>query len=280
MIQPDVNFVELAYDMDFSVRYGEIGASGVATLSAVGNWLQEAAGLSADTLGFGANDMLPLGKTWILARLVLRIVRLPVAEEHLRVHTWPSALDHFGTRGYEIYDAGGRLILSGSSAWLVMDIRERTLSSIPEPLADRYPEHPRPCDVFACRVIPRLRKETGDSIIRVRRDDLDMNGHVNNTRYLAWLMEALPQPIYDGSPNGTRSIPSLVDITFRSECFPHEELRSLYAPVTPPAGVPTEVMGRKVPHALLHSIQRVTDGNEVCRALTLWETPPDMPYHL
>ena len=271
----DETFVELAYDMNFAVRYGEVGSDGVATLSSVGNWLQESAGLSAETLGFGENDMLPLGKTWILARLVLRIDRLPVAGEHLHVHTWPSTLDHFGTRGYEIYDEDGKLILSGGSAWAVMNIHDRTLTSIPEPLAERYPTHPRPCDSFACRVIPRLRGEAQSCLLRVRRDDLDINGHVNNTRYLAWLMEALPARDPQNASAGDARIPHLVDITFRSECFPQEDLKSLYAPVIPPAGVPSSVMGKNVPYALLHSIQRISDGNEVCRALTLWDTPPD-----
>lgn len=274
MMQIEGNFTEQAYDMAFSVRYGEIGSDGVATLSAVGNWLQEAAGLSADTLGFGAGDMLPLGKTWILARLVLRIARLPVAGEQLTVHTWPSTLDHFGTRGYEMYDAAGKLILRSGSAWLVMDIHDRALASLPEALASRYPAHPRPCDSFACRVIPRLREGQSESLIRVRRDDLDINGHVNNTRYLAWLLEPLYP--YASAQNSEKLplIPRLIDITFRSECFPQEELKSLCAPVKAPAGVPDEVMGERAPYAMLHSMRRTADENEVCRALTLWSRPP------
>ena len=48
-----MEYVEKGYDLTFPVRYGEIGENGVATLAALGNWLQEAAGLSADSLGFG-----------------------------------------------------------------------------------------------------------------------------------------------------------------------------------------------------------------------------------
>lgn len=74
-------------DVEFSVRYGEIGENGVATLSSLGNWLQESAGRNADVLGFGENDLLQYHLTWVLTRLVLRIDRLPRAEEKLRVHT-------------------------------------------------------------------------------------------------------------------------------------------------------------------------------------------------
>ena len=110
-----MDFTEKAYDLEFAVRYGEIGENGVTTLAALGNWLQEAAGLSADTLGFGESDLLRYGVTWILTRLVLRIDRLPRAGERLRVHTWPSTADKLAHRGYEIFDTEGRLIVSGGS---------------------------------------------------------------------------------------------------------------------------------------------------------------------
>ena len=91
--------VERAYDLTLNVRYGEVGADGVATLSSLANWLQEAAGQSASSLGFGEETLTDMGLTWILTRLVLRIRRLPTSCEAIRVHTWPSLLDRFGYRG-------------------------------------------------------------------------------------------------------------------------------------------------------------------------------------
>lgn len=88
--------VEHSYDFPLHVRYGEVGADGVVTLSALANWLQEAAGQSASTLGFGEETLSSMGLTWILTRLVLRIRRLPASGEAIRVHTWPSTLDRFG----------------------------------------------------------------------------------------------------------------------------------------------------------------------------------------
>jgi hypothetical protein len=35
------------------------------------------------------------------------------------------------------------------------------------------------------------------------------------------------------------------------------------------------VLGKAVTHSLLHSIRRVTDGSEVCRALTMWDRDPE-----
>ena len=265
-----------ALDIDFSVRYGEIGENGVATLSSLGNWLQEAAGRNADLLGFGENDLLRHELTWVLTRLVLRIARLPRAGEHLRIHTWPSTLDRFGHRGYEVYDEQDRLIVSAGSSWSVMSLADRSMAQLPEELIPRYPSAPRPCIPFACRVIPRLRAEgPSRSLLRVRRDDLDINGHVNNTRYLAWILETMPPSSALRQHWSEPPMPSLVDITFRAECFPQEELECLCAPSAVPAGVTETGFDHPVSCARLHSIQRVSDGGEVCRALTLWEKAPE-----
>lgn len=263
-------------DLHLMVRYGEIGENGVATLAALGNWLQEAAGRNADRLGFGEEALLPHGLTWVLTRLALRIVRLPRAGEELVIHTWPSTMDRFGHRGYEVRDGNGTLIVTGTSAWSVMELAGRCMARLPDQLAPKYPAAPRPCEPFACRVIPRIRPEEASRCpLIVRRDDLDINGHVNNTRYLAWILENLP-PAPALLHNWKEPLtPRLVDITFRAESFPQDKLECLCAPALAPAGSPQEVFGRPVPCTRLHSIQRSADKGEVCRALTLWEKDPE-----
>ena len=276
-IMPGISIpADNASELRLMVRYGEIGENGVATLPSLGNWLQEAAGRNADALGFGEQALLAYNLTWVLTRLALRIARLPRAGEELCIRTWPSTMDRFGHRGYEVYDEKEKLIVTGSSAWSVMELTSRSMAHLPEELAPRYPSAPRPCEAFACRVIPRIRQEEASSCpIRVRRDDLDINGHVNNTRYLAWILENMPPA--PALLHGWKEplTPRLVDITFRAESFPQEELECLCAPAAVPAGAPETVFGRPAPCARLHSIQRSPEKAEVCRAITLWERAPE-----
>lgn len=100
------------------------------------------------------------------------------------------------------------------SAWTVLNLTTRRLTALPEELAAVYPVNTIPCIPFPSRTIPRLREGIGSADVLVRRDDLDINGHVNNSKYLGWLLECLPW-----SP-GESLIPSLLDVTFRAECFP------------------------------------------------------------
>lgn len=260
------------YDYLLNVRYGEVGHDGVVTLTSLANWLQEAAGLNALKLGFGEDIMTSMGLGWILTRLVLRIRRLPASGEAIRVRTWPSGLDRFAHRGYEVYDADDQLIVSSGSAWSLMDVASRRLAAIPPELAEAFPDESLGCDAFTCRVLPRLApkdEEPAQASLRVRRDDLDLNQHVNNAHYLSWLLEPLP------FVSGQAKIPSLVDLSFRAECFPGEKLVSAYAQAGPEVGDMPVIFDTPAPCRLIHAIRRAEGSqDDVCRAVTLWTQNP------
>lgn len=55
----------------------------------------------------------------------------------------------------------------------------------------------------------------------VRKDDIDMNGHVNNSVYLAWALEPLPDEFC-----GSRRAASL-ELWFLSEVFRGQRLDSV-----------------------------------------------------
>ncbi len=256
------------YEYPLRVRYGEAGRNGQASLTSLANWMQEAAGLSALSLGFGDEVLMSMGLTWILSRQILRIQRLPRPGEALRVRTWPSTLDRFGHRGYEVYDEADSLLVSGGSAWSVMDLATRKLAAVPEELARAYPEKPRPCEDFLCRVLPRLAGEPdAEAPLRVRREDLDINGHVNNAHYFSWLLE--PLPARPGKPQ----TPLLMDITFRAECFPGDTLISACAKEEVGGEGDAQTGAR---WRLTHAILKEHDGrrDDVCRAVTLWRDDP------
>ena len=76
---------------------------------------------------------------------------------------------------------------------------------------------------------------------------------------------------------GESLIPSLLDVTFRAECFPGDALTSQCVPLpdetdaTAPDGFP------QAPHGLLHVIRRTDSGDDVCRAVTRWTQKVRLP---
>ena len=235
------------------VRHGEAGADGKATLSALGNWFQEAAGQDAGRLGFGEELLAARGKSWILTRLCLWIDALPCAGDPIRIRTWPSRLDHLGYRGYELWERE-KLLVRATSAWTVLDLTTRRLCPLPDDLVAAYPLRTLDHVPFESRVLPRLAAPQHSAPIVARHDDLDSNGHVNNARYLSWVLECLPR-----AP-GAGLIPSFLDVSFRAECFPGDRLDSLCGPAPQAPGV------------LLHAVRRES-GPDACRAVSRWKEP-------
>jgi medium-chain acyl-[acyl-carrier-protein] hydrolase len=242
--------------LNITSRYGETGAHGVIRLAILADWLQEAATISANSLNFGEKTMQQQGLTWVLVRQKLNIQRLPQAGEALRVRTWPSLYDRFGHRGYELYDATGQCLVYGVSAWAVMHLQTRKMVALPQTILAEYPKDLYPCAPFSSKSLPRVHTLDHECILRVRQDDLDSNGHVNNAHYLSWLLECLPNTEY--------SALSMLDISFRAETFPGEELLSLCAHAEQTA------TGWQRAHAI-----RRPAGEDVCRALLAWTTRHD-----
>lgn len=160
-------------------------------------YFQEAAWNHAEALGFGFTRLANERKMWVLSRLLIRVERLPIWGETIRVETWPSGIKSiFAQRDFEMFDAAGHRLLAGVSSWLVLDSDTRKLQRIDKLLAT-FPAVARP------RALERdpdkletneLAKEP--TIFPVSYSDLDVNGHVNNARYIGWLLDSYPMDFH------------------------------------------------------------------------------------
>ena len=104
----------------------------------------------------------------------------------------------------------------------------------------------------------------------VRRDDLDINGHVNNSKYLGWLLECLR-----GRPAKASSRPCST-----SHSAPNASRRCAHFTMRPPRPNETDATAAEfpqAPHGLLHVIRRTDSGDDVCRAVTRWTQKVRLP---
>ena len=216
-------------EYDFTVRSYECGPDGAATLPTLCNYLQEAASLNAEALAFSRTDFAAAGAnvSWVLTRLRVQTARYPRWEEAVRVATWPSGGRRAAaTREFELRDAAGARLAAATSEWMLIDLASRKVVAIPE-------------RVFACvrdappRVLGdapfgKLRWTHGAAAdaqtFRARRGDIDLNGHVNNVRYVAWLLEAVP-------PGA--GVCADLEVVFRSETLAGDEVRAAGAAAGP-----------------------------------------------
>ncbi len=154
------------------------------------NFFQDMADENAAQLGIGYDFCEARGMAWIGVGYHLRINRLPRWQEKVTLSTWASGKTNvFGLRDFEMTDAAGQPLLQATSRWALID--QKTLRPLP---AGKYLSEsqivapsvvPDAFDKFALPEVFPLQKE-----FPVHADEIDLNGHVNNGVYPAWLTDA------------------------------------------------------------------------------------------
>ena len=158
--------------------------------SAILEAMQETATTHSDRLGIGRALTDGLGIAWVLSRTRVDLGRVPRLGESVTVQTWPLPPKHlFWPRMHAFLDADGRQIGSASSLWVLMDLQTRRVVAS-EPVRSRLPDN---ADLPGGMPAPGKPPEAGavPGALLPPYGDFDVNGHVNNTRYLDWTCNAL-----------------------------------------------------------------------------------------
>jgi len=207
----------------FRVRADEMDLHGRAAVTAVCNWLQEVAGNHARSLGWGIERLQSEQLTWVLARLHLRLDRLPAWRSDVAVTTWPCGVDRlYAVREFRIADGDGPCGVA-TTGWVLLHVGRRRPVRPPAALAalgDAGPGRALP-DRFEPLEPPAAAAH--DHRFTVRYGDVDLNRHANNVRLIGWALETLPLEALD------RPLTEL-EVDFRSEAMLGTTIRALAEP--------------------------------------------------
>lgn len=231
----------------------EVDINKKLTLECLCRLFQEAAWNHAEYLKFGHSTLNKVNKIWVLSRLAIQIERMPLWGEYVELQTWPRAFNTLNAyRDFTIYDMDGCRVAGGSSAWLIIDAHSRRPQRVDKYLGEvKLIEESSlvPADP------PKLTKtemNTEPLIIKTTYGDIDMNGHVNNTRYAAWALNSLSLNFH------------------RSHCLKKITINYL---LELGEGEEVGIYMQKVDELeYAHSIYRLRDTAELCRVSSTWET--------
>ena len=168
---------------------------------------QEAAGDHANRLGVGQPFLMERGYTWVVALMNVDIQRLPKYDDTIAIETWPGPFRRIlCPRWYQIRilpkteeerkkHPEGEVVVRASSVWSILDVEKRVAVNpvaeglVADPSAWILPEGEAGPDERATMAMDRPRAlRTGNTANRsdftVPFSYVDMNGHMNNTRYL------------------------------------------------------------------------------------------------
>ncbi|UCD00130.1 MAG: hypothetical protein JSW66_09655 [Phycisphaerales bacterium] len=200
------------------IRTYECGVGGSVKIVSLVQYLQEVAALHAEQLGLGLEKMTELDGYWVLSNLRVEIARLPKWNEEITIRTWPSGYTRLiASREFVARDRNNRELFLAGSEWMVLD-RQR---SRPKNLFHLDLSLPRVGTKALPEKLNRLEPHDGCISVhrlRVRHSSIDLNGHVNNTEYIRWGIDAL-----GGELEASGDI-RCVQATYLSEVFEDDEL--------------------------------------------------------
>lgn len=201
------------YQTDYEIMSFNVDYQNRAHLSALMNYLQDAARLHSIAEKFSVFDLQAKGVTWVISRYHLQVQRYPEMGEIIAVKTWASGKHSFyALREFEISDARQKRILAATSSWMIIDLKDRRPVKINNLFPDELILDKRLIeDDFP--VLPVVERLNFKSNFKAWFEDLDFNRHVNNVAYSRWAVESLPPEVLFSRR------PVEIEINYRSEVF-------------------------------------------------------------
>lgn len=153
-------------------------------------WIQEISIAHTEALGAGRAKTLDKGALWVICRVRLEIQKLPCYDEKVTLTSWPgNTMRVLFPRYYEMSDEEGNAIVKASAVWLLMDAKKRRMV-FPEDYGVVVP------GVNTGKEIPlsfgvSLGEQKDEKRFRVTYSQVDINGHMNNAKYLDCMEDVL-----------------------------------------------------------------------------------------
>lgn len=175
----------------FDVRTCDSDATGALSLSELLVHMQEVAGDDSHNLGFGKDKVFDQGFRWVISRTAAKVLRMPKYGERVEIITVaePNKM-FFYPRYTALRTIDGELLLESESIWAIInhETRKPVLPKASGIVIGASEEIEKELTIET--KIPAI--ETTESIDRkVLFTDIDINGHMNNTKYVEWSYDLL-----------------------------------------------------------------------------------------
>jgi medium-chain acyl-[acyl-carrier-protein] hydrolase len=205
-----------AYDVDVNNRL---------KLNSLFNFLQDVASSHADSLNLGYNDLIAHDLGWVLSWAKLQVEEYPSFGDTIKIKTWPKCRHKlFSMREFLIYNDNNKLLYRVSTAWLLINVNSKRITDIKNlPQQIYYQPAFYALNDFPEKII--VDKEKVNLFCKkIRYTDLDINRHVNNTKYIELILDCYPPDYHKNN-----HLESLT-ISFISESFYDDEMEIRIAP--------------------------------------------------
>ncbi len=238
-----------SWEDEYSIPFCEVDTKEAVFLPTLWNFMQETAWHHADHLRVGYSDLMEQQHFWVLSRLSIQMDEYPRWGDRIKIKTWLTGTTRlFALRNFSIANSKGEILGAAKSAWLVLDLESRKPQRI-NPIFEHirhlfdFLELAEEPEKLRGPIQPKMKKS-----FTARYSDIDMHHHVNNTKYMEWILDSYSLEIHQNYHVRTLQMNYLAESAHGNEISVHTE------PV------------QDFPLSFLHSVFREKDGRELCRA--------------
>ncbi|WCJ39117.1 Palmitoyl-acyl carrier protein thioesterase chloroplastic [Euphorbia peplus] len=266
----------LVYSQNLTIRSSEIGFDGKASMATLMSFLQDSlvnhvrmTGKMAEghvlaiTQEMGREDLI-----WVLSSLQIVVEKYPSWRDVVKVDNWmyPSRKNGLG-HGWIIHDHNtGHLVAQATSHFVLINKKSRKLSKfsdkIKHELAPHMTEFCTPILNNNTQKSSQLDVNTADfcrTELKPGWNDLDANQHVNNAKYMNWILESVPGALMEQHELYA------MDLKYRKECNKDSILQSL-----------TKIITQNKNEVELEHLLLLENGQNVVEGQTVWRTKDDI----
>ena len=204
----------LTYQMKMKIPFDMADMNGHIKLPDVILLSLQVSGMQSIELGVSDKTILEdYNLVWIITDYDIEVVRLPRFAEEITIETEALSYNRlFCYRRFTIYDEAGQEIIHIMTTFVLMDRDSRKVHVVEPEIVTPYQSE------FSKKLIRSPKYENLENPTskdyHVRFYDLDMNGHVNNSKYLDWIFEVM------GADFLTQYIPKKINIKYVKEVRP------------------------------------------------------------
>lgn len=217
--------MESFYEQSKLVNAYDVDLNNKLKLNILFNFMQDVASSHADSLQLGFNDLIRHDLGWVLSWAKVRIEEYPGFGEIIKIRTWPKCrYKLFSMRDFLIYSESGKILFNVTTAWLLINVKTKRITDIKNlPQQIYYQPEQFAINEFPEKIITEKEKEKL-FCKKIRYTDIDINRHVNNTRYIELILDC-----YSPEKHKNYQLKSLT-VSFNSESFYDDELEIWFAP--------------------------------------------------
>ncbi len=181
------------FESVIKIRVADISRHNRLKESTIFELLQEVACEHANNMGVGFKDLLPMNLAWAVAKIDLNIYAYPKARDIIKIETWASKRTRISTeRDFIGYDSEGNVIFEARSLWILFSIEKRRFEMLSTLKEWKQIEDKRAnADISKKLLKPTLPTHT--KFYTPRKNDIDLNNHLNNAIYSLLAIDTLPR---------------------------------------------------------------------------------------